>query len=214
MHALLVLFAATTPTLRLPTEVRPTKYNVELTIDPTQEQFTGKADIELQVTKPVDVLWLNATDLKITYEKVAAKGDDVVFTNVKLMAGRDNTVMMPSLVVSGITERPGGGFSAKRMTFDGGSAHATEGESKWATALLEDVVVPSAMEVSAHAKLRPFRKLTLATVALSQSAKGVPITVPTVTVDIGAPMSFAANADYTASATALRDRVAAMWENV
>jgi len=71
------------------------------------------------------------------------------------------------------------------MTFDGGSAHATEGESKWATALLEDVIVPSAMEVSAHAKLRPFRKLTLATVALSQSAKGVPITVPTVTVDIG-----------------------------
>ena len=61
-------------------------------------------------------------------------------SNVKLTVGHDNTVTMPSLVLSGVTERPSGGFSAKRIAFDGGSAHATEGESKWTTGLLEDVI--------------------------------------------------------------------------
>jgi len=140
-----------------------------------------------------------ATGERITYEKVAAKGDDIVFTNAKLTIGHDNIVTVPSLVISGVTERPGGGFSAKRITFDGGSAHATEGESKWATGLLEDVIVPGAAEISGHAKIRPVRKLTLGMVALSQSAKGVPITIPNVTVDIGdvsdtAPTSVKINA--------------------
>src|SRR2546421_12384753 len=53
-----------------------------------------------------------ATGERITYEKVAAKGDDIVFSNVKLTVGHDNTITMPSLVLSGVTERPSGGFRA------------------------------------------------------------------------------------------------------
>src|SRR6476661_6661340 len=89
MHALLILFAATAPTLRLPTDVRPTRYTVELTIDPTQEQLSGVADIELQVQKPVDVLWLNATDLKITKAPgpVLPGGKDFIGIQTRLAAG-------------------------------------------------------------------------------------------------------------------------------
>ena len=63
-------------------------------------------------------------DMRITYEKVSAKGDDVVLTNVKLTLGGDNTATFPSLVISGAVERQNGGFSAMRMAFDGGSAKA------------------------------------------------------------------------------------------
>src|SRR5262249_48715729 len=94
-------------------------------------------------------------DVKLTYDKVSAKGDDITLSGVKVPAGTDSTVTLPNLVISGAAERTGGGFTAKRMAFDGGSVHATEGDMKWATAALDDVIVPSAMEIDNHAKVRP-----------------------------------------------------------
>jgi hypothetical protein len=123
-------------------------------------------------------------ELHITYEKVAAKGDDVIHSNVELTVGSDNDVSIPSLVISGPVERPGGGFTAKRMTFDGGSTNSPEGKTNWATGSIEDIVVPSRAEIDGHAKIRPFRKLTLGTMGLSQT-RGQPMSIASFTVDVG-----------------------------
>ncbi|WP_426755775.1 M1 family metallopeptidase [Myxococcus sp. Y35] len=53
------------PKLRLPTEVRPTGYTVELTLDPKVSAFQGVVDIDLDVTKPTSVVWLHARSLTV-----------------------------------------------------------------------------------------------------------------------------------------------------
>ncbi len=55
----------TPPELRLATTVRPVRNTVELTLDPTTEDFTGSIAIELDVSAPTPVLWLNADEIKI-----------------------------------------------------------------------------------------------------------------------------------------------------
>jgi alanyl aminopeptidase len=62
------------PQFRLPGDVVPKKYKIELTIDPRQEVFSGWARIEVRVRKPVDVIWLNATDLTVQEASVRAGG--------------------------------------------------------------------------------------------------------------------------------------------
>jgi cytosol alanyl aminopeptidase len=54
------------PGLRLPDGARPRGYQLELTVLPGQDRFSGVITIDLEVTKPLDVLWLNATDLELT----------------------------------------------------------------------------------------------------------------------------------------------------
>jgi hypothetical protein len=150
----------------------------------------------------------NATgDLKFAYDKVSAKGDDITLTGIKVVAGTDNTVTFPNLVISGATERPGGGFTAKRIAFDAGTAHATEGDVKWATAAFDDVIVPSAQEIDGHAKIRPFGKLTLGNLSFAQSAKGTPVTVANIAVDVG-PVSDAAPTAIKVNASGVKMPVA------
>jgi hypothetical protein len=112
-------------------------------------------------------------------------GDDVTFSNVKLKVGADNTMTLPTVVFQGVAERPGGGFTARRVAFDAGGANAPEGDFKWMTAFAEDVVVPSPKDIDTHAKIRPFRKLTFANLSLTQSVKTAPITFAGLTVDVG-----------------------------
>jgi alanyl aminopeptidase len=57
--------APTPPTLRLPGDVRPTGYTVELTLDPKVTAFQGTADIDLEVVKPTSVIWLNGKSLTV-----------------------------------------------------------------------------------------------------------------------------------------------------
>ncbi len=63
------------PELRLATTVRPVRHRVELTIDPTKEEFTGTIGIDLDVTASTSVLWLNATDIKIDEAMFSVGGD-------------------------------------------------------------------------------------------------------------------------------------------
>src|SRR5262249_30699542 len=56
----------TPPTLRLPAAAKPLRYTLDLTIDPTQDEFSGRVDIELEMKAPVETLWLNGTDLEIS----------------------------------------------------------------------------------------------------------------------------------------------------
>jgi cytosol alanyl aminopeptidase len=53
------------PQLRLPDNAKPLRYQVELTIDPAVEDFSGVITTQLEFTKATKLLWLNATEIKI-----------------------------------------------------------------------------------------------------------------------------------------------------
>ena len=87
--ALLLLGAAAfaeTPKLRLPGDVRPVRYRLDLTIVPQQDTFTGKIEIDLQVLKPTDVIWLNSRELTFDSSELIAGGRTVA---VKAAAAGD-----------------------------------------------------------------------------------------------------------------------------
>ncbi|MGN6111380.1 MAG: M1 family metallopeptidase, partial [Kofleriaceae bacterium] len=73
------------PALRLPGDVRPTQYALELTIVPEEPVATGRVTIAADVVRPTRVVWLNATDLKVTRATIDGRparvipgGDDFV----------------------------------------------------------------------------------------------------------------------------------------
>jgi len=66
--------ASPAPSLRLPTVARPVRSAVELTIDPTTEDFTGTITTELEITSPTNTLWLNGNELVIDQATFTAGG--------------------------------------------------------------------------------------------------------------------------------------------
>lgn len=84
------------PPLRLPGDVRPVRYALELTIAPERERATGRVAIEAEVVRPARVVWLNATGLSIDRAALAGRparvipgGEDFVglTTDVELPVG-------------------------------------------------------------------------------------------------------------------------------
>jgi len=71
---LAICAAAEPPKLRLGDDVRPVRYRLDLTVIPQQDTFTGKIEIDLQVRKPTDTVWLNARDLTIDTAQLSAGG--------------------------------------------------------------------------------------------------------------------------------------------
>jgi len=85
----MLLAAPPPPALRLPTDVVPARYNLELSLDPAKTDFSGVVTIELKVSKATSMLWLNQSGLTIgsaTAEQAGSKptvtvvpgGDDFV----------------------------------------------------------------------------------------------------------------------------------------
>ncbi|HEY5945409.1 MAG TPA: hypothetical protein VIV40_07955, partial [Kofleriaceae bacterium] len=66
------------PALRLPGDVRPTGYALDLTIVPERETVPGVVKIDASILRPTRVVWLNATDLKIGEVKLNAQPARVV----------------------------------------------------------------------------------------------------------------------------------------
>lgn len=62
------------PTFLLPDDVIPKKHIVDLTIDPSQPAFDGRARIEVELRHPVTVIWVNARNLTPTEASVEAEG--------------------------------------------------------------------------------------------------------------------------------------------
>ena len=62
------------PQLRLPANVRPTRNVVELTIDPSTQDFTGTITSSLEIATPTDVIWLNGDEITIARATVTAGG--------------------------------------------------------------------------------------------------------------------------------------------
>ncbi len=53
------------PKLRVPDNVQPIRYAVELTVIPDRDTFRGAVDIHIDVRTATPVIWLNASDLQI-----------------------------------------------------------------------------------------------------------------------------------------------------
>ncbi len=54
------------PTLRLPDGFTPTRYAVDLRLDPASKVFHGEIDIDAELAAPVSMIWLDADQLTIT----------------------------------------------------------------------------------------------------------------------------------------------------
>lgn len=55
--------ALTPPVFLLPDTVTPKKHTIELTVDPAQDTFFGRAQIEVTLAKSTKILWVNAKEL-------------------------------------------------------------------------------------------------------------------------------------------------------
>ncbi len=65
------------PLLRLPTTVRPIRNDVELTLDPNLQDFTGAITTQLEVTAPTATLWLNASEIVVDDASFDVGGETV-----------------------------------------------------------------------------------------------------------------------------------------
>ncbi len=66
--------AAAPPAFRLPDLARPTRYELELTIIPSHEEFRGTARIDVSVLRKTREIWLNSKDLRIVDASAEASG--------------------------------------------------------------------------------------------------------------------------------------------
>ena len=62
------------PGFFLPDGVTPSKYTVVLSIDPNKDAFTGTVFIEVNISKPTSIIWLNAKDLETDFVQLS-QGD-------------------------------------------------------------------------------------------------------------------------------------------
>lgn len=81
-------FAADAPKLRLPDDVRPVRYAVELTLIPGEPQFSGSIDIDVTVAKATDLIWLNATELTIREATIGGQAATVEAGNADFVGLR------------------------------------------------------------------------------------------------------------------------------
>jgi aminopeptidase N len=83
----MALPAPAPPTFRLPTDAHPDRYDLDLWLDPEALGFHGRIGVDLVVTRPTSVIWLNGTGLGVdsaTFERgghsrparVTVGGDD------------------------------------------------------------------------------------------------------------------------------------------
>lgn len=63
-----------TPSLRLPPGVRPTRYALDLAIDPSQATFTGSVAIDLALDSTTSFIWLHGTDLQVSAASITSRG--------------------------------------------------------------------------------------------------------------------------------------------
>ncbi len=62
------------PTGRLPNDVTPTAYRLDLTIDPSRARFTGHTEIEAVLARPSTTVYLHGNGLRVTSARIVARG--------------------------------------------------------------------------------------------------------------------------------------------
>lgn len=135
--------------------------------------------------------------VKATYDDATESGGAITITGFKVIRTDAKTITIPSVVVTGAAPREPGGFTAASIAFDGGTAKRGEDIVTWKTGMVEDAVVPSAEEIKAEVDFRPFGKLAVAGLSISESNLAKPVTAEDIRVIIetdsdGFPGAFAA----------------------
>lgn len=84
-----LLAAPQPPTLRLPTDAVPSRYKLELTLDPAKTDFSGEVTIDLKISKATGIVWLNQSHLSVSAASVDQSGAK---RTVKIVPGGDDYV--------------------------------------------------------------------------------------------------------------------------
>jgi alanyl aminopeptidase len=63
----------TLPLLQLPPHTRPLSYSIELTLIPSRDRFSGREDIEVELSEPRQVVWLHGRGLHVTEATAAGQ---------------------------------------------------------------------------------------------------------------------------------------------
>jgi cytosol alanyl aminopeptidase len=69
------------PLGRLPTDVHPRHYALELHIDPSLDRFSGTVDIDIELAHPKSVIWLHGKKLNVT--RATVSGADASYREVE-----------------------------------------------------------------------------------------------------------------------------------
>jgi hypothetical protein len=121
-----------------------------------------------------------------SYQGATASGDDVTITGYKMTNQKGETVTIPTLVITGVGARDKGGFTAKSMSFDGGSATADGNTIVWQTGAVADATVPTPDEIKAKAHVKPFTKLDVTGLNVTGPDLAAPVAIATVGMTIDA----------------------------
>src|SRR5438094_188349 len=62
------------PALRLSALAKPSRYDLDLTVDPDAARFAGVIAADVDVIESTKVIWLNATDLTIAGAEITVAG--------------------------------------------------------------------------------------------------------------------------------------------
>ncbi|MGQ0537265.1 MAG: M1 family metallopeptidase [Methanobacteriota archaeon] len=104
---------------RLPSSVRPRRYEVELSADPSASEFSGRVRIDVSIEAPTSTIELNAVGLRVPDASVVRDGRRVA-AKVRLDGERE-------LCVLEFPERLGTGAAEVDVAFEGTVGRSMEG---------------------------------------------------------------------------------------
>jgi hypothetical protein len=139
-----------------------------------------------------------ATDrVQASYGSASAAGETITISDFTIKRSDAKTIVIPAVVITGALPRDPGGFTAQSIAFDGGTATRGKDVVTWQTGLVEDALVPSAEEIKAETDVRPFGKLVVGGLQISESNLAEPVTAEEIRVIMEAdadnfPSAFAA----------------------
>jgi hypothetical protein len=133
-----------------------------------------------------------------SFDSASAAGDDVTIVNLKMTGEDGESVTIPTVFITNAQPRDPGGFTASAMSFDNATMLSDGNTITWGTASVTDATVPSADEIKAKAKIRPFSKMDIANLNISGGDLPVPLDIASVGVSLdldegGLPRDFALN---------------------
>lgn len=77
------------PVLRLPGDVAPARYEVEMTLDPAQPTFSGSIAVHLAARKAAGVVWMHAQDLLIKSASYEREGGAATKSAARVLDGKE-----------------------------------------------------------------------------------------------------------------------------
>jgi cytosol alanyl aminopeptidase len=66
------------PELQLPRDVRPTRYALSMTLAPKKERFSGTAEIQIELDRARQIIWLHGRDLHVTAATAQPSGGEAL----------------------------------------------------------------------------------------------------------------------------------------